>query len=173
MKAAGYTLITVGFVVSSLFAATQLEGNWSWFSLSLLVSVIGIFMVRSTENREALHEDTLNANLQTIRDSLREIVTHVEAIRNNIDENNPQAVHLEIDKHLPGHLNAFVEARKSIGHMFGLQVYADVMSFYATGERYLNRVWSASADGYIDEVTDYIARSQHQFEEALAVVEKL
>ncbi len=173
MKTIGYILISIGFVVSSLFASTQLEGNWGWFTLSLLVSVAGIFLVRSTESKAALHEDTLNANLQTIRDSLREIINHVEAIKNNIDENNPQAVHLEIDKHLPHHLNAFVEARKSIGHMFGLQVYADVMSFYATGERYLNRVWSASTDGYIDEVTDYIARSQQQFEEALGVVEKL
>ncbi len=173
MKTTGYILIAIGFVVSSLFAATQLQGNWIWFSLSLLVSVAGIFMVRSTETKAAMHEDTLNANLQTIRDSLKEIVARVETIKNNIDENNPQAVHLEIDKQLPRHLTAFVEARKSIGHMFGLQVYADMMSFYATGERYLNRVWSASTDGYIDEVTDYIARSQHQFEEALAVVESL
>jgi hypothetical protein len=40
------------------------------------------------------------------------------------------------------------------------------MSHYAAGERYLNRVWSAAADGYIDESHTYIGRAQTQFEEA-------
>ena len=37
-------------------------------------------------------------------------------------------------------------------HVFGMQNYADVMSNFAAGERYINRVWSASTDGYVDEV---------------------
>lgn len=37
------------------------------------------------------------------------------------------------------------------------------MSHYAGGERYLNRVWSASADGYVNEVKDYISHSLEQF----------
>jgi len=45
--------------------------------------------------------------------------------------------------------------------------YADVMSHYAGGERYLNRVWSASADGYVDEVNTYLDRSLEQFRLAL------
>jgi len=36
--------------------------------------------------------------------------------------------------------------------LYGLQSYADLMSAFACGERYVNRAWSASADGYIDEV---------------------
>ena len=42
------------------------------------------------------------------------------------------------------------------------------MSDFAAGERYLNRVWSASADGYADEAMDYIDRARQQFEEARA-----
>ena len=62
---------------------------------------------------------------------------------------------------------SFVEARESIGHVYGLAAYADIMSYFASGERYLNRVWSASADGYIDEVAAYLEKAQLQFSEAL------
>jgi hypothetical protein len=47
------------------------------------------------------------------------------------------------------------------------------MSHFAAGERYLNRVWSASADGYIDEVNTYLDKAQEQFVEALAQVHQL
>jgi len=57
--------------------------------------------------------------------------------------------------------------------MHGLQAYADVMSSFAAGERYLNRVWSASADGYIDEVNAYMEKAQAQFVESLAKIRDL
>ncbi|RMH61947.1 MAG: hypothetical protein D6677_10935 [Calditrichaeota bacterium] len=173
MKNISYFLIAVGFVTASLFAAHELQGHWLHFSLSLLLSVIGIIILRSTQSKEAKHADVLTANLQTIRESLEHIVEQVRVIHQNIDENNPQQVHKEIDERLPGALTDFVEARKSIGHMYGLQSYADVMNFFATGERYINRVWSASVDGYIDEVTEYIRRSETQFQGALDLVKKL
>ena len=51
-------------------------------------------------------------------------------------------------------------------HIFGLQSYADVMSAFAAGERYINKVWSASTDGYVDEVHNYLDRATQQFREA-------
>ena len=48
-------------------------------------------------------------------------------------------------------------------HVFGIQNYADVMSNFAAGERYINRVWSASTDGYVDEVREYLERAHRQF----------
>ena len=51
-------------------------------------------------------------------------------------------------------------------HLFGLQVYADVMSAFAAGERYVNRVWSASADGYRHEAITYLHKAATQFRDA-------
>jgi hypothetical protein len=51
-------------------------------------------------------------------------------------------------------------------HLYGLQTYADIMSEFASGERYVNRVWSASADGYGDEASAYLDRARAQFEHA-------
>jgi hypothetical protein len=55
-----------------------------------------------------------------------------------------------------------------VAHRFGLQAYAEVMNPFAAGERYLNRVWSTSTDGYVDEAHRYIDMAREQFESALA-----
>jgi hypothetical protein len=72
----------------------------------------------------------------------------------------------EIDRLLREDLNNFANARESMHHVFGLQNYADVMSAFAAGERYVNRVWSASTDGYVDEVRTYLKRATEQLREA-------
>ena len=51
-------------------------------------------------------------------------------------------------------------------HLFGLQTYADIMSSFAAGERYINRVWSASADGYDGEAATYLEKAATQFADA-------
>ena len=50
--------------------------------------------------------------------------------------------------------------------VFGMQKYADVMSAFGAGERYINRVWSASTGGYEDEVHRYLERAANQIREA-------
>jgi hypothetical protein len=63
-------------------------------------------------------------------------------------------------------INSFVEARESMIPRLGMQNYADIMSPFATGERLLNRAWSASADGYVDEVRDCIHGAREELRRA-------
>ena len=71
-----------------------------------------------------------------------------------------------IDLKLRADLRRFAEARESMVHLFGLQTYADIMSSFAAGERYINRVWSASADGYDEEAATYLGKAAEQFADA-------
>ena len=48
-----------------------------------------------------------------------------------------------------------------------LKAYAEVMNRFAAGERSINRVWSASTDGYIEETSDYLEKAAAHFEDAL------
>ena len=68
-----------------------------------------------------------------------------------------------IDLRLRNDLRRFADARESMVHLFGLQTYADIMSHFAAGERYINRVWSASADGYDEEADSYLEKASRQF----------
>jgi hypothetical protein len=71
-----------------------------------------------------------------------------------------------IDTGLRPDLIRFADARESMVHLFGLQTYADIMTHFAAGERYINRVWSASADGYDEEAARYLGRAEEQFADA-------
>lgn len=47
--------------------------------------------------------------------------------------------------------------------ILGFGILRGVMSEFAAGERYINRVWSSSADGYDHEAQTYIGRAAEQF----------
>ena len=131
------------------------------------IVIIGVIVARLGHHQAHRSEERLTANMQAIQMSMTNIVSQVEAINNQKGSISPYDVRHRIDDMVSNDLSVFVEARRSIAHVHGLAAYADVMSEFAAAERYLNRVWSASADGYIDEVNEYLDRSQSQFQIAL------
>jgi len=112
-------------------------------------------------------------NMQDIETSLQSIVENITRLNAEKTSINPYDVRHRIDECFPEAITSFVDAREGIAEIYGLQAYADVMSYFAAGERYLNRVWSASADGYINEVNAYLDKAQVQFTEALDKIRKL
>ncbi|MHC4690191.1 MAG: hypothetical protein ACYS5F_11230 [Planctomycetota bacterium] len=105
--------------------------------------------------------------LQIIEKSLDNIVQNITRLNEEKLSIDTYDMRHKIDELFIEDLNTFVEARQSIVHAHGLNTYAEVMSDFAAGERYLNRVWSASADGYIDEVNTYLEKAKIQFVETL------
>ena len=47
------------------------------------------------------------------------------------------------------------------------------MNEFAAGERYLNRCWSASVDGYIDEIKTYLGKARTQFERTQEILNRI
>ena len=121
---------------------------------------------RKAEHGEHRSDDKLTGNIDALGRSLDNILTNLEQLHGRKDDLPTYEARFEIDKLFREDLNNFADARESMIHVFGIQNYADVMSNFAAGERYINRVWSASTDGYIDEVNMYIDRSLNQFREA-------
>jgi predicted phage gp36 major capsid-like protein len=170
MRRIGLLLIVVGFLAGAFFAVEQRDGiPVAPFLLSLAVGVAGVVMARAAERREATAAETIRTNLATIETSLASVVAKVETLDDRKADQDVYELRHVIDRDFPDDLDAFVQARESMRHSFGLQAYADVMNPFAAGERYLNRVWSASTDGYVDEAHDYLSRSREQFEQALKI----
>lgn len=175
MKLIGYLLIAAGFLSGAL-AAVQTKAdeiNWFWFAPCAAAGILGVVLVRVDLRGKAVHAETVSAKLADVRNSIMEIATRIRLLESENKDLHPCDVHRRIDELFPEHLAAFVNARESLGQAFGLQAYAEVMSEFAAGERYLNRAWSASVDGYIDEVADALARARYQFEEAEQKVRNL
>jgi len=147
--------------------------DWAWFVPVIGVGVIALVIYRKAHHGEAKASHRLSGNLQILETSLVNILGNLESL--NADSKNLPVyeARFEIDRLLRGDLNNFANARESMKHVFGLQNYADVMSAFAAGERYINRVWSASTDGYVDEVLSYLERATLQFREARALFAEL
>lgn len=174
MKRFGYLMITFGFLVGALVTVLDEQiVEWGYFFSAFTLGVIGIALVRLSEKRQIQAEGKLTSNIQNIESSLNQIVDNMNQLNVEKKSINPYDVRYRIDELFPDPLNTFVEARESISHVYGLQAYADVMSYFAAAERYLNRVWSASTDGYIDEVHTYLDKAQEQFSEALQKLRQL
>lgn len=169
MKAAGYLLIVAGFLAGAYFASLDPDAtDWLRFLPSAAVAAVGVLLVKRAGSAHARSDAVLEGNRRDLGESLAAIVERLEALNERRERIPPWEMRFEIDRSFRGELIRFADARESLAHLYGLQAYADVMSEFAAGERYLNRVWSASADGYVDEVMMYLERALTQFRAAQA-----
>jgi len=168
MRALGYLLITAGFLAGSVVAVQTEENliNWNWFLPAFVVGVVGVVLARVGTQREARHETKLAGDLETLTASLERLVDNLERLSAEDNRTDPYRVHGRIDELLRDDLASFADSRECIGHIFSLPAYADVMNSFAAGERYVNRVWSASIDGWVDELEEYLGRAKEQFLDA-------
>jgi hypothetical protein len=167
MGSLGYSLTTVAFLAGAFVASLDArEIEWVYFLPCLLLGAVGVYLIKKTSMAHARSDETLASNKVDVEDSLAKIIKNLSAMDEGKQSIPPSHLRFEIDRQFRDDLNRFAEARHSLTHMYSLQVYAEIMSAFAAGERYLNRVWSASADGYVDEALDYIGRALDQFRDA-------
>ncbi len=174
MKILGYVLLTAGFLGGSYFAVLDAQSVPVGSFLAMFVAgVVGVVLARTAGHKESRDVEVVSANIGAIGTSLERIADKAREFDRDKHTIDVYELRHHIDRVFPDDIDTFVQARQSIAHSFGLQIYADVMNPFAAGERYLNRVWSTSTDGYIDEAHTYIAKAREQFEEALEVFRKL
>jgi hypothetical protein len=167
MKAIGFLLLIGGFLLAAYSTALDTDATaWALFIPAALVGLAGVAVIKRDARGAARSESVLSANRNELSESLGNIIKGLDDIVSRKDKIGVQALHGEIDRLLRADLRRFADARESMIHLYGLQTYADIMSEFASGERYVNRVWSASADGYGDEASAYLDRARAQFEHA-------
>ncbi|WP_154222805.1 hypothetical protein [Marinicella rhabdoformis] len=167
MKNLSFIFVALAFVAGAyLTSLDEKTVQWAYFIPVVVLGFIGAFIYKSTANKEAKHGDLLQNNKQVLILSMNRILKNLETL-NGKKENIPTYdMRFEIDKLFRDDLLSFADARDSMKHLFGIQHFADIMSSFAAGERYINRVWSASTDGYVDEVLLYVGRAYEQFQHA-------
>lgn len=164
MKSVGYLLLIAGFLGGAFATALDVrDTQWLLFWSAAIVAALGVMLLKRGARSAARSEVVLTANRATLRESLDIVVAGIESLQ--AKEQSDSRLRTAIDDLQPD-LQRFADARESLVHLAGMQAYADIMSEFAAGERYLNRVWSASADGYTGEATDYLERAARQFRKA-------
>ena len=165
MKGLGYFLLCAGFIVAAYATALDVEHvSWMLFGAAAIAAIAGVFMIKRHAKSIAQSAEVLETNRNELRESVDNVVKDLREIVSNGGLQGA-ALRDRIDTKLRPDLTRFVDARESMVHLF-LQTYADIMSHFAAGERYINRVWSSSADGYDAEAASYLGKAEEQFADA-------
>jgi len=172
MTRIAYVLIALGFMGATFIASLDAYAvDWPLFAGSILMGFVGVLLLKRTRRGAARQDHVLHGNRETLQSSLARIVDGLDALSSKGAGLADDDIRHEVDRRFRADLAAFVDARESLIHLYGMKVYAEIMSRFAAGERYLNRAWSASTDGYGEEARDYLDRALVQFREAGAALE--
>lgn len=163
MKSVGYVLLIGGFLAAAFTTALDVQAvRWLPFAVGAVAAAAGVIALKRAASGRARSADVLETNRGELIESIDHVVRGTEALRDDPSLASA-ALRAAIDDKLRNDLRRFADARESMVHLYGLQTYADIMSSFAAGERYINRVWSASADGYGEEAAAYLERAAAQF----------
>ena len=163
MKIVGYILLAAGFLAGAYATSLDVSSvNWALFVSAAVAGVAGLALFKRQASLLQRSDSVLEMNRSELRDSIHNIVKDLDELTNGTLIRGA-ALRERIDLKLREDLRRFAAARQSMVHLFGLQIYADIMSSFAAGERYINRVWSASADGYDNEAETYLRKAAAQF----------
>jgi hypothetical protein len=174
MKLLGFLLVAVGFLAGSYYltgASGVVLGVR--FAVCFVVAVLGVVILRVATRKQKSAVEKVTAEVKTVEQCLMRLAEGVGGLEREKDTIHVYELSGEIDRRFNLDLERFVDARESIAIAYGLPAYAGVMSHFAAGERYLNRVWSCSVDGYIDEAHAYLGHARDQFVEGHIQLSKL
>jgi hypothetical protein len=174
MRLIGQILLWVGFLAGAFSAVYRLEVPdrkwqtvpWIGYGAAVAVGVVGIVLLRSTAKQQGLQSAGSERKWETLQQSLSTIVAAMKELRESQHRMTPHQIVAFIDNRLVEPLAAFAESRDGLIERDGLQYYADVMTQFASAERFINRAWSAAADGYVDEVSASLERADSHLTEA-------
>jgi len=169
-------LVALGTIGASIAVARSDPNAEGWVAawqvqvpllvVSLLVVITGVVLLRRARTRAARRETGPGGTLSRARQSLATAATQVARLAERPEGGELAALHRALDELLTGPVAEFVKNRGAISEGLGMALYGEVMGAFSRGERYLNRAWSASVDGYLDEAETYVGRAVEPLEEA-------
>jgi hypothetical protein len=170
----GHLLLWTGFLygVFVVVRRTEVVGdpwstiNWPAYGAALLIAAGGVVQLRLTSKPLDDGGITYAQNVDQLARLLERIRARIGQWQQRASELDVYEVHRRIDQELSDDLAAFADLRASLIDAFGLDHYAGIMTEFALAERTINRMWSASADGYIDEVRACLERAVAHLESA-------
>lgn len=174
MNILGQILLWAGFLSGSLATVFNVEVkddkwstiNWPWFLISVAVGLVGVVLLHKNRKSAAAQSDKSSSNLKGIKENLENLIANTSQLNKDIGGMKPKEMLNYIDRSLTDDFRDFADGRDSITAEHGLDVFAQVMSAFAAGERSVNRAWCAAADGYVDEAATCIDRAEDFLKQA-------
>lgn len=135
--------------------------TWHTFFPGLFIAVAGAGLLGMPQKMEHSEE----AGSEKKVDPAKCMETVIRIIKEiDFEGMNQKAIQDKIEDIQLNNLVPFAEARHQFQHDYGLVNFADFFSDFATGERNINRAWSALVDGYMEETRQSLLKGFSSFE---------
>ena len=168
MRRIGLVCLWLGVLGGAFVSVRHVEHiQWGPYGAMAALAIAGVVMLRRTAGSAAFGAERVRQDVSALRGHLQTVLGGVDDILGRRNEGSVYDVRDMIDNELAEPLGAFADRRETLIAAHGLEVYADVMTRFAGAERLVNRAWSASADGYIDEVWPCLERAQALLRDAM------
>ena len=139
---------------------------WTWYGVSCVLCFAGVVTLHASKKAQRKSFEKTRISMADLTQHLSTVIEAIEQLQQELETLPPSQMVARIDGDMADELRLFAEGRESITAEFGLNVFADVMTDFAAGERAINRAWSASADGYVDETALCLTRARAMLESA-------
>ena len=175
VKLIGMIFFAVGIIVTIAASAKvpakdmMFPDTFIWYLIGTIISVVGL-VIWHIKQRETVkldltsHQESSEANPDVL---LRDTVTALRELNDKKDIENANKFIEVIDDILDNFVLPFAEIRHHLIDMFGMSEGSEILVILAYGERNLNRVWSAAADGHLEEARTVLPDVLKTYEEAL------
>jgi hypothetical protein len=181
MRKLAFLLISLGTIGAAVGVARTDPSVDGWVKsfqihvpltlLSLAVMGVGVVLQRRIARLTA-QAQVGGGQLTIARNALRSVHDQADRLGAEAEQLDLDQLHQRLDAIQAGAVADLIDNRETITSAYGLAAYAAVMGPFAQGERCLNRAWSASTDGYLDEAVDYLRRAQPFLAEACTELDK-
>ncbi len=166
-RTTGHVLLWAGFLAAAFVSTRQQDAvEWSWYAVAVTIGAAGIVMLRAKAATSGEGKAQAEIEVARLGEILEKIGADLARLKRERDSIAVADVRNSIDERLAPHLRDFDESREALSSVHGLEAYVEVMSRFAAAERNINRAWSASADGYVDEVWACVERAEGLLREA-------
>jgi hypothetical protein len=178
---AGQLFLWLGFLGGSFAAVLRKEIPeapwqtipWMMYGCSVLVGGIGVVMLRREKAGQNEVDGDSDAGFTAVKEKLKDAAEAVANLKQNLVEMTCEEVLDYIDENCVPPCAEFADGRLAISQHHGNAKYAEVMTEFASGERYINRAWSAAADGYVDEVEASVGHAHTFFQAAVSAIDQV
>lgn len=174
MRPLALLLVVAGFLAGAYQAVRVPQGvSIAPYLAALVLGAAGVALLRWHARKTASAAETVAAGMSELRERIGRLAENARTFELDAPTLPVDDFRQRVETVFADDLSGFAERRETISVRHGLQAYADVMSPFASAERHLNRVWSASTDGYIEEARTYVTRAREELEDAREALGKL
>lgn len=135
--------------------------TWHSFFPGLFIAVAGAGLLGMPQKMEHKEEEGAGKKVDPAK-CMETVIGIIKEI--DFESMDRKTIQDKIEDIQLNNLVPFAEARHAFQHDYGIVNFADFFSDFATGERNINRAWSAIVDGYLEETRQSVIKAFSSFE---------